>query len=324
MNDIPNGPVLVTGGTGFLARHTILLLLERGFAVRTTVRSQAKAGALKQVLAAAGADTARLHMVEANLLAAEGWPGAVDGVRAVLHMATPMAGGDVIAAALEGTRHVLEASARAGVERIVVTSSGLAAAPRGRTAATELDWTDPDGPGTTRYASAKTMAERLAWDLAARHGLKLTTILPGVMLGPALGPDRPAWLGLIQSMLAGTLPALPPVDLHLVDVRDAAALHIEALIQPAAAGQRYLAAGETLSLRDIALILKSGPHRQKVSTREMPVWLLRLLALFNADVRQLAALRKAPSMDAAKAMKELGWHPRPARQTILDAAASLS
>ena len=324
MDENLNGPVLVTGGTGFLARHTILHLLERGLSVRTTLRSVARAEMLRGVLAAAGADLARLQLVEADLLAAETWPPAVDGVSAILHMATPMVGNDVIAAAREGTRHVLEAGAQAGVDRIVLTSSGLAAAPRGISAVTELDWTDPDTPGTTPYAAAKTIAERLAWDLAARHQLRLTTILPGIILGPALGPDRPAWLGVIQSMLAGKLPALPPVNLQLVDVRDAAALHVDALFQPAAIGQRYLAAGETLSFRDIALILKSQRSGEKVSTREMPGWLLRLLAFFSSELRQLAALRDAPGMDAAKAARELDWHPRPARQSVLDAAASLS
>src|SRR5690606_36456917 len=118
-------------------------------------------------------------------------------------------------------------------------------------------WTNPDGPGLTTYAAAKTRAERLSWTLAERLGLALTTILPGVILGPDLGPDRPAWLGLLAAMRSGRLPLLPPIGLQIVDARDLAQLHVEAMIQPQAVGQRYLAAGSVLTLRDIALIMRT-------------------------------------------------------------------
>ncbi len=324
MNDSSYKPILVTGGTGFLAGHTIVQLLGGGHAVRATLRTMARAEALRTSLAAAGVDTARLDLVEADLLQAEGWREAMAGVGAVLHMATPMAGRDVEAAALNGTRHVLQAAAQTGVARVVVTSTGLAAAPLDRTKVTETEWSDADHPAITRYAAAKTRAERLAWEMAEQYGLGLTTILPGVILGPALGPDRPVWLGLLAAMLQGKVPALPPVPLQLVDARDVAALHIEALKHPAAIGQRYLAANQTLSLRDISQILKSHPLGQRVSTWEMPLWLFHLLARGSADMSQLAALRVAPTLDASKAMAELAWRPRTARETILDAVASLA
>jgi dihydroflavonol-4-reductase len=324
MGDISSRPVLVTGGTGFLAGHTILQMLHRGHAVRATVRSMARAEGLRRSLAASGADITRLEIAEADLMRAETWPEALAGTGAVLHMATPMAGPDVEVAAVDGTRHILDAAARAGVSRILVTSTGLAAAPVQSSSVTEADWSEPDHPATTRYAAAKTRAERLAWDMAARLGLGLTTILPGVILGPAFGPDRPAWLGLIHSMLHGKVPALPPVSLQLVDVRDLAALHIEALMQPAAIGQRYLAANQTLSLRDIAHILQSRPEGYRVSARQLPVWLFGLLARVSADMGALYALRRAPKLDTSKAMTELKWQPRPARETVLDAAASVA
>ena len=323
MNNFPKGPVLVTGGSGFLAQHTIRLLLERGLPVRTTIRSREKAAALRRAVADAGLGHDGLDIVEADLLDPTGWDRAVSGARGVLHMATSMSGKDVTQAALAGTRHVIEASAAAGVRRIVLTSSGLAAMPRGKTTVTAADWTDKDQPGLPEYAGAKTRAERLAWELAARHGLDLTTILPGVILGPALGEDRPVWLGVIAAMLEGRMPVLPPVSLQVVDVRDVAALHADALVNPVAIGRRYLAAGDTLSFRDMADILRSDLGAGRVSTWQMPLWLLRVLALGNAEVRQLASLRGAPRMDSAHTAGDLAWTARPARQSVLDAARSL-
>lgn len=327
MSDSATGLVLVTGGTGFLAQHTILQLLARGIAVRSTVRSQQKGEQLRAVLAAAGADTTRLDFAIADLMAPAGWESAMQDVDGVLHLATPMQGQSVGAAAVDGTRRVLDAAAAAGVERIVLTSSGLAASSPGASGTiTESDWTHPDRPGTSEYARAKTLAERQAWTMARERGLALTTILPGAILGPRLGQDKPGWVALIDGMLAGRMKMLPPVRLQMVDVRDLAALHIAALLSPAAAGQRYLAVGEAYSFREVAEVLRRelGAAADKVSTREMPAWLLRAAGMVNADARQAAALLGSrPALSPQKALDELGWQTRPVRQSILDCAQSL-
>jgi dihydroflavonol-4-reductase len=248
-----------------------------------------------------------------------------------MHLATPMQGENVLAAALDGTRHVLEASAEAGVARVVLTSSGLAALrPRRKVkpgeVITEEDWTDTDRPRIDDYTRAKTLAERDAWRLAGELGLSLTSILPGAILGPALGPDRSGWLGLIGGMLAGKMRKLPPIRLQMVDVRDLAELHIAALLAPEAAGQRYIAAGDALSLRAVAEILRAdlGDAAQKVGTGEMPAWGLRLAGLVSPQARQAVPLLKpSPLLSAAKAERELGWAPRPMRRSIGDTARSL-
>lgn len=324
MTSTLGSPVLVTGGSGFLAQHTILALLGRGLPVRATLRSPGRQAELVDALRRAGADTTRLNFVLADLLAPEGWDEAVSGTRAVLHLATPMTGKAVMAAALAGTRHVLEASARQGVKRVVLTSSGLAAARPGRGTITEADWADWQASGTSDYSAAKTRAERLAWELAADLGLELTTILPGAILGPTLGTERPGWVGVIGTMLGGNMPFLPPVRLHMVDVRDLADLHVRALLSPAAVGQRYLAVGESFSFRDVAEVLRALPVGERVARRQMPAWLLRFLSPVNPQVRQLASLldRSAP-MSAEKAALDLDWRPRPVRDSILDTAASL-
>lgn len=327
MTDMTTGLVLVTGGTGFLAQHTILQLLTRGIATKATVRSTAKGEQVRRVLQQIGADVRKLEFAIADLMQPDGWVEAVRGASGVLHLATPMQGKDVIEAAVTGTRHVLEASAAAGVRRVVLTSSGLTALRAGATGTvTEADWADPDRPGTSDYARAKTLAERLAWSLAAERGIELTTILPGAILGPRLGEDRPGWLALIDSMLAGKMAALPPIRLQMVDVRDLARLHIDALLAPVAAGQRYIAAAERYSFRDVAMVLRDelGAAASRVSTREMAAWLLRLLGLFSAEAKAGAALLDARGMlSADKARGELGWPTRPVRQSIIDTARSL-
>ncbi len=323
--------VLVTGGNGFLARHTILRLLESGIAVRASVRSEDKGIQLRAVLAEAGVNTDNLQTIVADLLDPQSWTPAMAGISHVMHLAAAMQGETVRASALEGTRNVLEASARAGVERVVVTSTGLAAlkpkSPAGLVdQRSEADWTDSEQPGLDAYAAAKTRAERDAWHRAEALGLSLTTILPGVIMGPVLGPERSLWQGLIRDMLDGKLPALPPMKLQVVDVRDVADLHIAALFAPEADGQRYIAAGETFSLSEIAAIIKHdlGPAASKVSTREMPAILFRLMALVSAQARSaLPLIGPSPHLDASKARRELGWMPRQSRASLIDTARSL-
>lgn len=86
-----SGTVLVTGDSGFLAAHTIVQLLEEGYAVRSTVRSLKRAPAVREMVAAGGAASGhRLTLVEGDLRAEAGWAVAVDGVDNVLHMASPI------------------------------------------------------------------------------------------------------------------------------------------------------------------------------------------------------------------------------------------
>jgi dihydroflavonol-4-reductase len=331
MKQYSDSLVLVTGGNGFLARHTILRLLQRNIAVRASVRSEDKGSQLRTVLTEAGVKTDNLQTIVADLLAPQSWPPAMEGISHVMHLAAAMQGKTVRASALEGTRNILEASAGAGVERVAVTSTGLAALkpklPAGPVdQRSEADWTDSEQPGLDDYTAAKTRAERDAWRQAERPGLSLTTILPGVIMGPVLGRERSLWQGLIGDMLYGKLPALPPMKLQVVDVRDVADLHIAALFAPEAHGQRYIAAGETFSLGEIAALIKHdlGAAASKVSTREMPAILFRLAALVSVQARSaLPLLGASPHLDASKARRELGWTPRQSRTSLIDTARSL-
>jgi dihydroflavonol-4-reductase len=324
-----HGPILVTGGTGLLAGHTILHLLTAGRPVRTTVRSAARGAELREKLVAAGSDVSLFDITLADLMQETGWDEAMAGVGAVLHMATPMQGADVEAAALGGTRLVLEAAAKAGVRRIVFTSTGMAASkpatPPLNGLITEQDWTDIDGQNVGTYARAKTAAEQFAWQFSGDHGIALTTILPGAILGPPAGTGSSVWSLLVGAMLAGKLKLLPPVSLHWVDARDLAALHLLALDSPVAIGQRYIASGDQLAVRELAQIMRDdlGTRAARVSTAELPASLMRFLALFSTQVKSaVPLLDDKAKLSAQKAFDDLGWRPRPISDSLRDIVGS--
>lgn len=331
--------VLVTGGSGFLAGYCILALLRAGYEVRTTLRSLAREPALRQGLAGAGVDAGdRLQIAIADLLDDAGWDDAVAGCAYVLHVASPLSAAvpknedELIQPARDGTLRVLHAAHRAGVKRVVLTSS-FAAIGYGRPvskAYDERDWTDAQAPGLAAYPKSKTLAEQAAWAFADSEGrgLELSVVNPVGIFGPLLGPDLSASIQLIKAMLEGRLLALPRLMFGVVDVRDVADLHLRAMTDSAAAGERFLAtAGDFLTMTAIAHALKDGlgERAAKVSTRVLPDWLVRLASRFSATARQAATpeLGRAKTATSAKAIAMLGWQPRPAAQALVAAGESL-
>ncbi|HEV7259551.1 MAG TPA: NAD-dependent epimerase/dehydratase family protein [Bosea sp. (in: a-proteobacteria)] len=336
---MPSERILVTGGAGFLAGHCILALLRAGYAVRTTLRDPAREQALRAMLAGAGVETAgRLDTAVADLTADDGWAQAAAGCDAALHVASPLPAGaprdedELIRPAREGTLRVLRAARAAGMRRVVLTSS-FAAIGYGKHLArpyTESDWTDPTLPGLAAYPKSKTLAERAAWDFVDGEGggLELAVVNPVGIFGPLLAPDLSASILLIRSMLEGKLPALPRLMFGVVDARDVADLHLRALTDPAAAGERFIAtAGDFLTMQEIALALRDrlGPAADKVSTRVLPDWLVRFVARFSAAARQAATpeLGRSKTASSAKARAMLGWEPRPAVEALAATGESL-
>ncbi|MFF5076172.1 SDR family oxidoreductase [Actinoplanes sp. NPDC000266] len=321
--------VLVTGGSGYIGGYCVLALLDAGHTVRTTVRDLARE---PQVRATLGAD---VEVVRADLGSDEGWPEAAAGCDFVLHVASPTLTGvprdddEMVRPAVDGTLRVLRASQRAGVRRVVLTSAIGAIAyghPPRDTPFTEQDWTNVFAD-IAPYQKSKTLAERAAWDFAGREGLELATVNPTAVLGPVLGPDYSPSLNSLAAMLDGSQPALLKFATGYVDVRDVATLHLLAMTDPAAAGERFIAtAGHSLWQRDLAAVLRSrlGDRAAKVPTREMPLAAARALARVNPRMRALKAiLGRDLDATAAKAERLLGWKPRPIEDTITDTAESL-
>jgi nucleoside-diphosphate-sugar epimerase len=331
--------VLVTGGSGFVGSHCILQLLAAGHPVRTTVRNRAREGEVRAMLKVGGAEPGdRLSFFAADLEKDDGWPEAIGGCEYVLHVASPFPTSvpkredELVVPAREGTLRVLRASRDAGVKRVVVTSS-FAAIGYGHKPQTasfdETSWTDPDGPGVLPYVKSKTLAERAAWDFMAKEGrdLELSVVNPVGVLGPALGPDFSTSIVIVQRLMDGAVPGLPRVTFGVVDVRDVADLHLRAMTDPAAKGERFLAvAGDFMSIREIAKLLKDrmGAAAKRVPSVHLPDWLLHVVALFDPAAKQvLPELGTRKSATSEKAKRLLGWAPRSNEEAILATAESL-
>lgn len=325
--------VLVTGGTGYLAGWVIAGLLQRGYRVRTTVRSLGKAEKVREAVSGcAGQEAAGgVEFAVADLLSDEGWDRAFEGAHYVIHTASPMpfsTGVDLIKTAREGTRRVLGAAARAGVKRAVLTSSGhTAGAGDSGTPVTETTYAEPSGTPQRAYPDSKILAERDAWELAGATGLELSAVLPTFMQGPPLGAlNGTGTTVVIRRLLNGEMPAVPNIGWNVVDVRDVAELHILVMTSPAAAGQRFLASGSFLWYRDIAGILrdKLPDEAAKVPTRTMPDIIVKLLARVSPQIAMVRSeLGRERLVDSSKA-RTLGWEPRPTEQTIIDTATALT
>lgn len=330
--------VLVTGGSGFVGAHCILKLLEAGYRVRTTVRSLAREPEVRAMLATPGAEPGdALSFVAADLMQDSGWADAAAGCAYVLHVASPFPisqpkdENELIAPAREGALRVLRAARDAGVERVVLTSSfaavGYGTAEKNRTF-TEEDWTDPNA-GVSPYVKSKTLAERAAWEFIEREGgsLELAVVNPVAIFGPALSADLSTSMQLVLRMMTGAVPGLPQVTYGMVDVRDVADLHLRAMVDPAARGERFLAvAGDSMSVPAMAEVLRDrlGEAAARVPTRVLPGWLLRVGAVFDPSLRDVASrLGNISNASNEKARRLLGWAPRSNEDALVSSAESL-
>ena len=329
--------VLVTGGSGFVASHIILQLLDAGHVVRATVRSLQREAGVRVMLEGAGAKRGdRLSFSVADLEHDDGWAESVAGCDYVLHVASPMplaapkTEDEVIIPARDGVLRVLRAALDAKVRRVVLTSSCGAiyyGHPLQEAPFDETSWTNLDGE-MSAYVKSKAIAERAAWDFVAAEGgaLELTTVNPAGIFGPALGADYSGSLELVKRLMDG-MPGCPRLYFGVVDVRDVADLHLRAMTSAAARGERFIAvAGECMSMLDIAKVLKArlGDSAKKVPTRQLPNWVVRLAARFDPAMQQLLPLLgKIRNATSEKAQRVLGWTPRSREDALAATAESL-
>jgi dihydroflavonol-4-reductase len=329
MGQDARGKVLVTGATGYAAGFCIRELLEHGYDVRGSVRS----------LKASNVDHLRplgeVEFVQAILDDDAGWAEAVEGCDYVLHVASPIPfkapkhEDEIIRPAVDGTKRVLRAAAKAGVKRVVYTSSLDTVTQNSAThdrVRTDDDWSDL--AQSSAYGKSKILAEKAAWELSAELGLEVSAILPGAIIGPQLQAhvNKDSTSDLVRRILAGGMPAIPPISLGFSDVRDLATAHRLAMEVPAAAGNRYIVADGPLWLSDVAQILKDeyGPKGYRISTRSVPAWVIRAVALVNDEAKLAASQFDANyHVTTEKARRELGWVNRPVRRTIIETAELL-
>lgn len=328
--------VLVTGGSGYIAGFCIAQLLERGYRVRTTVRNLSRENDVRAGLSRLVDPGDRLTFFAADLSADSGWREAAEGADYVLHVASPFVAQTqpeeaFVVPARDGALRVVRAGLDAGAKRIVMTSStqattypkGPAPLPRD-----ESCWTDPTRPDVSFYGRSKVIAERAAWDLVAREGARerFAVVCPGGVFGPVLGRDYSFSLTVIERMLKGALPGLPRLGFDIVDVRDIADLHLRAMTDPAAAGERFIGANGFRWFEEIADTLRRelGPAAAKVPTRRIPGFVIQLLAMVDPEVRSVAKdVGKRRENTSAKARERLGWAPRSPEESVVDCARSL-
>ncbi|RRB10985.1 SDR family oxidoreductase [Larkinella knui] len=315
-----NQTVVVTGGTGFVGIHTILQLLQKGYTVNTTLRSLSKKDSLITALKEAGIDDfSALAFFEADLTSDTGWNEAVAGADFVLHVASPFPAqdpkeeNDLLIPARDGALRVLKAARKAGVKRVVLTSSFAAvgySANRKNRIFTEEDWTDATAP-IPPYIKSKTVAEKAAWEYIRTEGgdMELTVINPVGIFGPVLGGITSASLDMaVSGILNGTIRESPDFTMGVVDVRDVAAIHITAMTHPDAGGERFIAASDgVMSFYDVAELFK----------KERPQW-----------AEHIADMQPTPAefyiqIANQKARTVLGWHPRSKEAALLASADSL-
>ena len=330
--------ILVTGASGFVGKWCVVKLLQKGYRVRGTVRSEAKATQVRDtVTREVGPEAAgRLDLIHCDILDDGGWADAMRGVDAVMHVATAIRGDEpkdqsvVIRPAMEGTARVLRFAHQAGIKRVILTSSIAAVGyGHGQTSGTrvynETHFTNLENMRWTwAYCIGKTRAEQAAWTYAKANGMELTTIHPGAIIGPALDDDASISLGMVSGLLDNSTPALPSNGFSIIDVRDVADLHVAALEHPEAAGERYLATAEYMPFPKVAEVIRRAYPDRKIVKRSVPDWVIRIVAMFGGPARQIINdIGNEKIFDGSKGERLLGRKYIGARESILATAESV-
>jgi dihydroflavonol-4-reductase len=329
--------VLVTGGSGYIGSWCVIGLLQQGYTVRTTVRSLDRESAVRAAYKNIVDPQDRLSFFAAELTADAGWDAAANGCDYVLHVASPLGiaepkdPDELIVPAREGAKRAVSAAIKAGVKRVVLTSSVAATSKSGRareSVSDETVWTDPNDRTVSAYARSKTLAEKAAWDLIKSSGGKTTlaTVNPALVLGPVLSKDYSGSVQVVERLVSGRVPGIPRLGFNIVDVRDVADLHIRAMTAPNAAGERFIAAANFAWMKDLAALARAnlGDAGKKIPTRNVPDFVIRLASLFDKELGSIVpSLGKKHDFSSAKAQAMLGWRPRSLKDTVIDCAKSL-
>ncbi len=333
--------VFLTGASGFIAKHIIVQLLNAGYHVRGSVRSLSRGeeivAAVTPHLSDAAGLSDRLSFVALDLGKDDGWDGVMDGCSALLHTASPFPlaqpknEDEIIRPAVDGTVRALKAARDAGIDRVVMTSSAVAVMwsdlPAGRTSYDEGDWSEDFHPTQNAYGRSKTHAEKAAWAFVANDAsnMKLTTINPVLVLGPALDENYGTSLQVAERVFSGKDPMQPRFGLPIVDVRDVAAMHVKALSTSKSEGQRMIASESFLWMKDIAAMMKAAYPDRPIKAREAPDFMIKMMALFDSDIKTIIPQLGVPkNLSNQRARDVLGIDFIAAREAVLASAESIN
>jgi nucleoside-diphosphate-sugar epimerase len=328
--------VVVTGASGFIAQHTIKILLDKGYAVRGTVRDPGRIERLTASLAAE-CDVTDLSFAKVDLSDDEGWDAALAGAKYLLHMASPLPAeqpddeNELIIPARDGALRALKAAVAAQVSRIVMTSSiaSVSGGHESHEPFNESHWSDVK-KDIGAYPKSKTIAEQAAWDyinsLPEADRPELAMINPGFVLGPLIDPDTSASHEVVRRLLSGQVPGIPDIGFSLVDVRDVAAAHVAALTAPEAPGNRYICVTGFMDYHDLAKQVHAhlAGSEFKVPTRRIPSWLVRFMANFNPTLKIIVPrLGQVHKFDTTRIRQDLKWQPIDLDRSLTETVDSL-
>ncbi len=319
-----NDLVLVTGASGFVGSAIAIAARAAGYRVRVLVRSSSPRINIQpddEVVIGDIRDRASLVP-------------ALRGVRYLAHAAAdyrlwaPPAD-NIVRTNLEGTRLVMEEALRAGVERIVYTSSVATLALRDGSPADETRVL-PESEAIGAYKKSKVLAERLVEEMVKRDRLPAVIVNPAAPIGPRDVKPTPTGR-IIVECASGRMPGYVDTGLNLVHVDDVAAGHLAAL-RRGAIGERYILGGENVLLGSMLADVANSVGRRPPTLR-FPIAALYPIAFGaelwarvtgNAPFATVDGLRMARHhmfFNDAKARRDLGYTSRPYREAIADAIA---
>ena len=291
--------VLITGASGYIALHCIVESLRNGFSDKASLRNMRREDEVRKAVKRE-IDDDNLEVCKLDLLDDEGWEEAAWDCDYLLHAASPFITyepkdeNELIKPAKEGTMRALRAANKAGIKKVVLTSSVAAIAyGHEKNIVTENDWTDTT-QDVGAYTKSKTLAEKAAWDFIKsdeNNSMVMTTIHPGFVFGPLLSNDtKGASADLMIRIMTGKFPAIPAIYFTVVDVRDIAMLHVKALKNKESDGRRLLTtSSEGYHMKRISKILNNDGFK-KAPTSELPTLMLKLLAPFSSEMKSVLKL----------------------------------
>jgi dihydroflavonol-4-reductase len=316
--------VMLTGATGFIGSAVARTLVGAGLRVRALARPGSPRSHLEGL---------PLQWTDGDLRDAASVRRATADVRYVCHVAADYRlwardSREIFAANVEGTRNVMREALRAGVERVVYTSSvaTLSLRPDGAPADETRPLSMAEGIGA--YKRSKIAAERLVETMIACDGLPAVIVNPSTPVGPRDVKPTPTGRIVVEAA-RGRIPAFVDTGLNLVHVDDVAEGHLAAL-ERGAVGERYILGGANVSfaamLADIARLMGRKPPRFRIPrTAAMPVaYAAEALALVTgrepfATVVGIRMAKHHMFFTSAKAERALGFRARPYLQGIEDA-----
>ena len=327
--------VLVTGGTGFIGLHCLQQLLDKGYKVRTTIRSESRKQEVMEAMKKHSSNCENLEFFIADLLSDDGWKEAVEGSKYVLHVASPFFLGEpenedvFIKPAVEGTLRVLKACADADVQKVVLTSSFAAVGyghSREKEVYTEEDWSSVDGE-ISPYAKSKTLAEKAAWEfvesLEESKKFELTVINPVAVTGPMLTNDIGSSNDFLLKLISGSMPACPKIHMGYIDVRDVAKAHIFSMTEEKTNGERIIVSENEMFFAEVGKTLNEAGFK-KSPTKEMPNFLVKIMSLFVGELKTLlSALNRKGDIDKTKAKSFFNWDYISTEQSVTETARQL-